>query len=617
MLALISIIFLPVICQVFFSSFKARESGKWSWTDMAELFVLTIGTIVAIALTGQLELISSGHEEFFRMHLALTPFRSTMIIYLVFAYGLGLFAVSKKKSFEESSTGIHHALVLSFAIALIMAQNFYSVLIFSTGMTLCLLVSNRSSSLEVRGHSVHFYLRKELSDFFLILGLLLLSFNLSVHDFTSLEQMLEEGKSPFANLSIILVSLWFFTRLRIFPFISLRQSYFRSIGDRAQLTFMSLYLPAIVLTYCAFAACLVNIPLARNIMMVAGLLSVIIYSVLSLISRRLETAQNFYTYAHYGLIPLGLSLGMSNGLIFYFIYMSILMTLLVYSFSKAKSSGIITVDDLSKLKYSHPLNSLMISSLLLLLIGLPFLGTHSFKFEMIWNVLNQENNFAILSALLVALFLIGLCSLKFIFSLSKPINNPSAQPLSIASALVLLFAVIILVLLGFIHMPMGWNNLALSSVAPYLSPGITDTRIIFQPSWVAYLTMALMFIVPAIITGLVVVLKRQNVQLPHLSIEHRAIQCLEIYVKVRSQGYGVTRAVSLWFQFLTSRSIRRIEIMGHKVFIPLIEMNKFWSGCINRYELRSFHGFLMAIMLAIVIMCCIFYFTLLSVGAVA
>ena len=613
MLALILLIVLPIIFHTLFFSFHHQSVNGISWSKFSEAFCIITSSILVLMLAGPTELITSGQEEFFRINLILTPFRSTMIAYLLLAYCLSLFANGSEET-STSSYSFQAALILSFAQALVLAQNFYSVLIFCTGMTVSLLVANRSSSPAIRGNSVHFYLRKELSDFFLILGLLLLSFNLSVHDFTTLEQMLEEGNPAFANFSIILVSLWFFTRLRIFPFISIRQSYFRSIDERFQLIFMSIYLPAIVLTYCSFAACLINIPLARNILLIAGLASVIIYSLLSIISRRLETAQNFFAYAHYGLIPLGLALGMSSGLIFHFIYMCILMTVLIFSLSRAKRLGISTVIELSVLKNSNPYWSWLIVIILFLLLGLPFIGVGALKFEMIWNILNQENNLGTLFALIATLLLLAIATLKFIVCILKPVQVLSGNKLPFTSAILLFAIATILVAIGLIHAPMNIKLIDIPALASYLAPGITDARIIFQPSWVAYLTMGMMLVVPALLFGGILMLMRHNIKIPNIFDEQSIGKCLEIYIRLRSRSYDLSKNVSNWFQSTTSRLVREIELMGHKLFLPIIETNRTWSKFINRYEVQSFHGHMIAILFAMIIMCSLVYYVVTAVG---
>lgn len=592
-----AIIILPLIVHLLGAALCRTFPNQLMSIRKIEGLVLVISTFALLALVKQTEFATASPIEFFKISLSLPPFKMSMVCYLVGAYALSIF-VDKEQSGPHL---ISEVLTLSFAQALIMAQNFYALFVFCTGMTLCLLISTRHSTAEVRLNSVYFYLRKELSDFFLIMGLLLLSFNLVVHDFISLEQMELETSSLTTIVAIILVSMWFFIRLRIFPFISFRQSFLRSVGGKSQILFMSIYLPAIALTYSSFSAPLIDIGHSNKLLMWCGAISVCIYSLLSLFSRKIETALNFLIYAHYSLIPLAMALGIYQGFAYHLVYMCGLVSLMYYFTNSLRQSGSGVMERMGEFKESCLPQYIGLASVLLLLIGLPFVGLYAFKYEMLWGALNRHDASMVKIMALTANLLLVLPVLRFLLAMLKTKDATNKVQISLGRLLGVIAIVVVAWALGTINLPTDSSMSWPVTIKPYIATAVVDARIFFLPQWASYLLILSMLLLPLSILGLGLWLNsKRTAGFVTIVSEQRLTALIENYSVARRKGYFLLKGASLFSLINLTIAVSWLEKRMNRILHPFVRGSVLWARSFNRLEVVTFHGHMLSVLFALI-----------------
>lgn len=596
MIPILVLILLPIVSYLLCFHNGFADSSKHTICQVCSVLINLVGSFLIIALYPYAEF-GSINDSFFSLNFRLTPFHGAIILYFILAYSMTSFLTQEisERSFYKSISRV--CLTVS-AICLALSADFYTILIFSTAITVSLLVANNRGDLGSKVSTLHFYMRKELSDFFLLIGLLLLSYKQEIYSFNQLQDLLDETDDRLVVLSLSFITAWFFIRLRIFPFLSLRQSYFKSIGNNLQALFMTVYLPSVFVIYYFFAPYIDQFATIRTILVIGGVASVISYSILAFLSDRIDSTQTFYIYSYFGLIPLAIGLGVANILSFHLIYMCAILGPLVYLHSFLREKGISKVDELAELKYQYPVHAVMLIGFNLLLIGFPLLGLSPLRYQLIWSALHEPNSLWLVLMLVIAHLLMTVTTFRYLYYLLKQNKKiPWYQQMTHWRAAFCAAILIPYIGLGTIALQrVLWDvpNLILT----LFSSDISDNRLLYYPRWAAYVTLAAIQVIPLIIAiSLGMMVRRNSKLLSNVLYRKKLSRILEVYVRTRSQGYGLSLILHRYLSCIATTLLKKVDLRISHLWTPLLYPFERLDQKINRNEIESPHAHFMFLVL--------------------
>ncbi|MCK5883566.1 MAG: hypothetical protein KAG61_07740 [Bacteriovoracaceae bacterium] len=354
-----------------------------SLLTMLGVISFSIGTVTFGSLGG-----FAVSNEFFSINLWSNGFRILVALYLSFAM-LFCSYIEYNESEDKLFNSIERYFLLSSSFMVVFSANFFTTIIGVTLMTLSLIHIGAVNSREnIRG-IINFYIRKEISDFFLIVGVLLLALFGKTFDYIDLGEALVGLNNKLGSMALVFIVLWFLIRLRIFPFISLKQSFLESIKSPLKAIFICIYLPAIVTPFLSFTSLLDETIYSQPILFTLGILSTFIYGIMALFSIRLKDLLIYFTYAQYGVAVIGISVGAYIDAGLYLVFLSALV-LIWFSLNKLlEREGVKEISQLTKLGRRYTKLKILLGTLIALLAGIPMLGIFGMRSEIMWSITNS------------------------------------------------------------------------------------------------------------------------------------------------------------------------------------------------------------------------------------
>ncbi len=611
------LILIPIIIYLVIKALNSIIPFKKSYINPIVSFtVLAIATAMGIlAHPANLGNEFNYSTAFFSINLWSDSFRNLMVVFLSAAMLFCGFVetISKK---EELIISIERYFLLSASFMIVFSANFFTTIIGITLMTLSIIHLGAINSRDRILGIINFYMRKEISDFFLIVGVLVLALFGKTFDYIDLGDGISGLNNRLGNMALVFIVLWFLIRLRVFPFISLKQGFIDSIKAPLKAIFLSVYLPALITPFLNFTCLLDESLYSQSILFTLGGLTALCYGVMALFTLRLKEQAIYLTYAQYGLVIVGISVGAYSDVGIYVLVLTMILVTWYSIVEMLSREGIRTINDLVRLGRRFQKFKILMGTILFMMAGVPMLGIAGQRLEIIWSVANSS--LGILGAVFVlAINAITLLAIGRVFALviCKRVSNILTERVYRNWELFFVgLMLFIAFLLSLLTIPStiipGINNIFISM----FKNEFVETRIFFQTDTMNYVLISLdqFFAVSIFIATFVATIKNKMSLLDTLSKKVDAF--VAAYRRYCTYSETGLKKTSAGMQIISQRLYNIIDEKIFSVITNPIEEAVLATSKLNKWSLKSFDQYVSLLIAGIIFFASIVGLTILFEG---